>query len=73
MESNVDLGDHLLSQAEIRTRAAYAAAGFRTLGVDRGDALALLLRNDGSPSQPRALKPRYLRPEISGSVFGPRD
>ena len=46
MESNVVLGDQLLSQAEIRTRAAYAAAGFRTLGVDRGDAIALLLRND---------------------------
>ena len=43
MESNVVLGDQLLSQAEIRTRAAYAAAGFRTLGVDRGDAIALLL------------------------------
>lgn len=39
-------GTRLRSNAEARARAFRAAAGFRQLGVETGDAIALLLRND---------------------------
>jgi long-chain acyl-CoA synthetase len=39
-------GDRRLSKADLDERAARAAAGFRNIGVGRGDAIALFLRND---------------------------
>ena len=46
MQSTVVLGDYALTQTQIETRATRAAAGFRTLGVRPGDAIAVMLRND---------------------------
>ena len=43
MQSTVVLGDYALTQTQIETRAACAAAGFRALGVRPGDAIAVML------------------------------
>ena len=39
-------GDRTLSHADLQARAERAAAGFAALGIGRGDAVAIMLRND---------------------------
>ncbi len=39
-------GDRTLDHAELATRAQRAAQGFKSLGIGRGDAVAIMLRND---------------------------
>jgi long-chain acyl-CoA synthetase len=46
LRSGVLRGERFVSLEELRARALRAAAGLRSLGVDAGDGIALLLRND---------------------------
>ncbi|ACJ00071.1 acyl-CoA synthetase [Rhodospirillum centenum] len=46
MQAGLVSGDRALSLQELRLRALRAARGFDALGVGRGDAVALMLRND---------------------------
>lgn len=39
-------GDRTLSHADLQARAERAAAGFAALGIGRGDAVAIMLRNN---------------------------
>jgi long-chain acyl-CoA synthetase len=46
IDAGVVIGDRIVSTEEVQLRALRAAAGFAALGVQAGDAVALLLRND---------------------------
>ena len=46
MTASIISGARTLSHADLQARAERAAAGFATLGIGRGDAVAIMLRND---------------------------
>ncbi len=45
-ELGIQFGDRFVPQAETQRRAAQAATGFRALGMNREDRVAMMLRND---------------------------
>ena len=42
----IQSGGRFLARSDLQHRAAQAATGFSSLGIRKGDAVALLLRND---------------------------